>query len=141
MREAGGWSLDGAPQHAVDHATKCGGHETFWAYADGLAVGKISATFKGVGNGTLDFGNCNHYGHAKAYLNNLEIGSAAQKQDSVVITFTYKENDTLQVTAVGNGIIKINSLHLEVCDREGKIASKYLKHHIFLNTIIHPHIP
>ena len=117
--EAGGWLVDGAPSQENTYAEGCGGYETFWGYSHDFAIGKVSATFNGSGKGVLNFGNCFRKGFTKVYLNGHEIGSASPNQKSVVANFTYKAGDKLTVTEEQAGIIKINSLHLEGCKREG----------------------
>ena len=128
--EASGWLVDGAPDQDNMFAAGCGGYETFWGYLYGYAIGKVSAIFKGSGNAVIDFGSCFSNGVTKVYLNGNEIGSASANQQSVVANFTYKAGDNLTVTEEQVGIMKINSLHLEGCERKGNDDYK-VKHRTF----------
>ena len=116
----GGWVVDGAPEHAYQYAEFCGGLKTFYGYKYASAVGFVKATFKGSGTGTLDFGNCYFTGVTKVYLNNSPIGIANSNEKSVVISFDYQKGDVLKITEEGIGILRINSLKLRGCEKEGK---------------------
>ena len=109
--EAGGWITNGAPHQESNFAAGCGGFKTFWAYAHGGPVGSVQATFRGSGNGILNFGNCYTDGVTKVYLNGQIIGSAGPNQNSQV-NFNYKGGDILRITEEHVGILKINSLQL-----------------------------
>ena len=116
----GGWIVDGAPEHANKYAGMCGDFDTFWGYAYGAKVGYVEATFQGSGTAILNFGNCYFMGVTNVYLNDVLIGSAASNDKSVVISFKYNRDDVLKITEEGVGILKINSLKLEACEKEGK---------------------
>ena len=107
--KAGGWIVDGAPEHDNIFAEYCEGFDTFWGYAYGPKVGYVEATFQGSGTAILDFGNCYFWGVANAYLNDVLIGSAASNNKSVVISFNYNRGDVLKITEEEAGILKINS--------------------------------
>ena len=111
--EAGGWITSGAPHQEAQYAAGCGGYNTFWAYSVGAPVGFVTATFKGTGNGLLNFGNCftRGKGMTNVYLNGQRIGSANANQNSE-INFKYNKGDILKITEEWVGIIKINSLQL-----------------------------
>ena len=109
--EAGGWITSGAPHQDNQFAARCGGFNTFWAYEYGGHVGSVQATFRGSGNGMLNFGNCYTGGVTNVYLNGQIIGSAGPNQNSQV-TFKYKGGDILRITEEHVGILKINSLQL-----------------------------
>ena len=48
------------------------------------------------------------------------LGLQIPNNTSVVISFDYKRDDVLKITEQGTAIIKINSLKLEACGKEGK---------------------
>ena len=115
----GGWIVDGAPGHENRFAKMCGGFDTFWGYADGSKVGYVEATFLGSGTAILNFGNCYFIGVTNVYLNDVLVGSAPANNQSVEISFNYTRDDVLKITE-DLGILKINSLNLEACEKEGK---------------------
>ena len=94
------------------------------AYAKNLVslnnLSFIEATFKGSGQGTLNFGNCFSDGIVKVHLNGVSIGSAFPNKKSEVVSFKYKKGDILRVWRQYVGIIAINSLKLD-CKKHGKI--------------------
>ena len=111
MRD-GGWILDIDEYQNYGHC--CMEPKTFWGYKHKSPVGVVKATFKGSGKATLNFGNCYEGGVTKAYLNDLEIGSASSYQYPNK-TFNFNKGDTLKLTEEDSGIIKINSLSLSGC--------------------------
>ena len=117
--EVGGWIIN-APHQSNEWAKGCGGYNTFWGYTNAAPVGYVSATFKGSGIATLNFGNCWKKGITKVYLNGQVVGSAGPFQSSVVARFNYKSGDNLKIAEENMGIIKINSLKLEGCQQGGK---------------------
>ena len=102
------------------------GNETFWGYKHGAGIGYVQATFKGPGVGTLNFGNCYTRGKTRVYLNNRRIAEAGIGQKSEVVSFNYNKGDVLKITEEGAGIIKINSLKLDECKKEGNFIFKKL---------------
>ena len=122
MKQAG-WNIDVGPFGAAKDRQyrNCMKYiPTFFGYKNYREIGSISADFKGEGNATLNFGNCNRYGETKVFLNNVLISSAAANQNSRVVNFEYKPKDTLKLEEVNQrsqgvkdqGIIKINALQL-----------------------------
>ena len=105
-----GWILMVDPDQ-TGYISNCG-TSSFWGYKVGSPVGKVSATFKGYGNATLNFGNCYSSGSTYVYLNNIRIGSASANQNSIKVNFAYKPHDILRLEEVGTGIVKINALQL-----------------------------
>ena len=114
----GGW-IDNGIESGIDYAHLCGGYETFWGYRFDTDIGYVKASFKGVGTGTLDFGNCYYYGKTRVYLNNKRIAEAGPFHTSEVIRFNYKKGDVLKITEEEMGIIKINSFKLDACEEIG----------------------
>ena len=108
----GGWIVDVDEYQSYGHC--CMEPKTFWGYKHKRAVGVVKATFKGSGKATLNFGNCYVVGVTKAYLNDLEIGSAGSYQYANK-TFNFNKGDTLKLIEEQAGIIKINSLSLSGC--------------------------
>ena len=119
----GGWIVDGLThdnEHDKRYAEECGGLDTFWGYAYGSKTGYVKATFQGSGTAILDFGSCYDAGITNVYLNDVKIGSAASNDKSVVISFNYNRGDVLKIAEEGQAILKVNSLKLEACEKEGK---------------------
>ena len=122
----GGWIVDAALRRDYKFDKYCiiynaGGYDTFWGHVWGSKAGYVKAIFKGSGTGILDFGNCFPFGGVTiVYLNDIRIGAAGSNKTSVVISFDYKRDDVLKVSDEGTGIMKINSLKLESCEKEGK---------------------
>ena len=116
---AGGWNVDGAPDQALIWGKAlCLEPDTFWGYLHARPVGRVSATFKGSGRATLDFGNCFKVGRTQVFLNGKRIGSANKKEVSRIVQFDYNSGNTLMLTEEGEGIIKINSLKLAGCEED-----------------------
>ena len=107
--EVGGWNVDGVPDNNDNLPENC-------------VPGFVTATFKGSGRGTLDFGNCFTRGFTKVYLNGTLISSAGKNQKSKVVNFKYNKGDVLKINEEKTGIIKINSFKLEGCEKEGNIV-------------------
>ena len=118
----GGW-IDNGIESGIDYAFTCGGYETFWGYHNTNTrtkhsdIGYVKASFKGSGNGTLDFGNCYNKGKTIVYLNNQSIAEAGPFRTSEV-HFNYKKGDVLKITE-DCAIIKINSFKLDACEEKG----------------------
>ena len=112
--EDGGWNVDEVPDINNDLAENC-------------VPGLVSATFKGSGRGTLDFGSCsekNTKGYTKVFLNDEWKSTGPPKLKSEVFTFEYKKGDVLKIegytdTRIQGGLTKINSFKLEGCEKEG----------------------
>ena len=106
--EAAGWIV-----HVDDtnnSVPTCG--DPFWGHKKGHAVGFVHAVFKGYGNATLNFGNCNKKGTVMAYLNRVKIGYANPMEKTITgIQFRYKPGDVLTLDEK-LGIIKIFELSL-----------------------------
>ena len=101
--EVGGWNVDGVPDNNDNLPENC-------------VPGFVTATFKGSGRGTLDFGNCIYTnGHTNMFLNDKMIAIGV-KEKSEVETFEYKRGDVLKIEGVYGGMIKINSFKLEGCE-------------------------
>ena len=109
MRSAG-WILDVDPDQ-TRYISYCGS-STFWGYKYGYPIGRISATFRGYGHGSISFGNCWTKGNTNVYLNNQLIGTAAANQKMAAAKFWYRPGDTLKLEEHNAGIILVNSLEL-----------------------------
>ena len=100
------------------YARVCGNH-TFWGYKYGTASGSVSATLKGSGIATLDFGSCGDSGITAVYLKRpflnyvrLGIADGSKRELSKIVSFSYEPGYILKIEEEQTGIIKINSLKL-----------------------------
>ena len=108
--EDGGWNVDEYPDLSNDLAENC-------------FPGLVSATFKGSGRGTLDFGSCCEWrGYTKVFLNDEWKATGPPRLKSEVFTFEYKKGDVFKIQAEDSGITKINSFKLEGCEKEGNFV-------------------
>ena len=100
------------------YAKVCGYH-TFWGYKYGTASGSVSASLKGTGIATLDFGSCGDSGITAVYLKRpflnyvrLAIAEGSKRELSKIVSFSYEPGYIIKIEEEQTGIIKINSLKL-----------------------------
>ena len=117
---ANGWTVDVYYSNDTPnnwYSSNCNSG-TFYGYCYGNYIGSVTASFKGSGKATLDFGNCHTAGVTKAYLNGKEIAQASTLTMSKEVTFTYRPGYILKLDEQKHGIIQLNSLKLECNDRD-----------------------
>ena len=69
----------------------------------------------GDGRAELDFGNCNHWGQVKAYIDGNEIGSASAQDGSKKVEFEFGQGSKLEIIEDPKAIIQFNSLEIIEC--------------------------
>ena len=94
-----------------DLLSACGGKA--WYGFKHPGIGKISATFAGMGTATLGYGNCYTGGQTNIFLNGRLIDAAERNTPSTQITFDFSPGDVLLINEDDTGIIKLNSLTLK----------------------------
>ena len=111
--ETNGWEIDmDKSSHATERYSETCNHRTFYGYKLNHRVGKVSATFKGFGNATLNFGNCYKAGYVAVSLNGHEIAKALANINKKEVQFEYSKGDILLIEEVNIAIVKLNSLTL-----------------------------
>ena len=90
---------------------KCGKQAKWFGWSSHSHVGTLSATLKGSGEITLDFGNCWDAGNVKVYLDATLIAAAAAGSKSVSKTFSFTPGSVLKIKDEdGNAVVMINSI-------------------------------
>ena len=86
----------------------------------------ISATFKGYGNATLSYGNCEASGTVKVSLNNEELHNATGDDLAAKVTFQFgksAKSDELKVEGFEGGMILLHALDI-ACNNGANMHSK-----------------
>ena len=87
-----------------------------WSYGKGEdEVGSIITTLSGSGRARLDFGNCNNKGTVKAFLDELEIGSADTLIPHKVVEFNFNPGSVLRISEYDIAVIQFNNLEIIDC--------------------------
>ena len=97
-------------------ATRCGLQAKWIGWSQATQVGTLSATLKGTGQVTVDFGNCWDAGTVKLYLDDNLISTAPVGSKSVVTTLSFTTDSVLKLRDEdGNSVIRLNSITFK-CD-------------------------
>ena len=109
--KANGWVIDVGESNTISnrYEQKCGS-STFYGYKGGNSIGSVSATLRGNGLGTLNFGNCYTNGQVKVSLNGNELSRAEKNTPKQEIIFNYSKGDVLKIEEISTASLKLNSL-------------------------------
>ena len=88
--------------------------KTWYGYANGAAIGTISATFHGSGSAVLNYGNCYFQGQVVVSLNGKEISRVGGFVFDKEISFNFAKGDILELKEINIAIIKLNTFKINV---------------------------
>ena len=118
-----GWNFDFTAANATDNnaGNQCALHKKWFGYSGGDEVGTLSATMKGSGEATIDFGNCWNAGVVNLYLDDTKLATASVGQKSIVFKFSYTHGSVLKLKdEEGNAIVSFNSIRFSCSNADGK---------------------
>ena len=107
--ETKGWMFDITADMKSGYEKACG-TDTWYGFTGGWNIGRISATFSGLGTATLDYGNC-WQNEVKVQLNGELISMAPKNTLTNQVIFDFVPGDVLSLEE-DYAIIKLNSLKL-----------------------------
>ena len=87
-------------------------NKTWYGYANGAAIGTISAVFHGSGSAVLNYGNCYFQGQVVVSLSGKEISRVGAFVFEKEISFNYAKGDILELKEINIGIIKLNTFKI-----------------------------
>ena len=112
-----GWQFDFTHDGSVlsdnykNVGKKCGPRAKWYGWSAHSHVGTLSATLKGTGELTIDFGNCWDEGQVKIYLDAKLVDYANAGSKSVTTTFSFTPGSVLKIRdETGNAVIMLNSI-------------------------------
>ena len=90
---------------------KCGPQAKWYGWSAHSHVGTLSATLKGSGEVTINFGNCWDQGVVKVYLDANVVGIASVGEKSKQISVSFTPGSVLSFKdESGNAVIMLNSI-------------------------------
>ena len=123
-----GWQFDFTHDGSIESdnyknvGKKCGSQAKWYGWSAHSHVGTLSATLKGTGEVTIDFGNCWDAGVVKVYLDAKVVGAALAGTNGVKATFSFTPGQVLKIKEEsGNAVISLNSINFKCY---GDILSK-----------------
>ena len=112
-----GWQFDFTHDGSVlsdnykNVGKKCGSQAKWYGWSAHSHVGTLSATLKGTGEMTIDFGNCWNEGEVKVYLDAKQVAFANAGSKSVTTTISFTPGSVLKIRDEnGNAVIMLNSI-------------------------------
>ena len=91
---------------------QCRRGSNWFGWSHHTNVGAVSATLRGNGGATLDFGNCFHLeGEVTVYLNDKVVAKAEKNTPSKKESFNFNDGEILELRDEGDSsIISINDI-------------------------------
>ena len=90
---------------------KCGPQAKWYGWSAHSHVGTLSATLKGSGEVTIDFGNCWDQGRVEVYLDAIKIATAVPGEKSKRISYSFTPGSVLSIRdEAGNSVIMLNAI-------------------------------
>lgn len=92
----------------------CGPRAKWYGWSAHARVGTLSATLKGKGEITIDFGNCWNEGQVRVYLDNQQVAFANAGNKRKRATFSFTPGSVLKIRdESGNAVIMLNSINFK----------------------------
>ena len=115
-----GWSIefdrDGSftPQWYTNVGKHCTVGTKWFGWSRLNTTGVLKTTLRGLGQFTLDFGNCGKLGTVNVYLNGNAIASAPVGVKTRSITHSFTPDSVLEIKDEGeNSVVSLNSFSID----------------------------
>ena len=103
---------------------QCRTKARWYGYSSGEKVGEISATLKGSGEVSLEFGNCWIKGVVRVTLNGELKAEATANTPNTTLSFGFEDGDVLRISE-DIGVVVVNDIRFDCSVEQGKWVILY----------------